>query len=50
MTKIKAGGGGEVQAQNFWKYDFEPWVRSRGQDMYQQLEDGFGSINLMLPM
>ena len=39
-----------VQAQNFWKDDFEPWVRGHGQDMYQQLEGGVGSINPMQPM
>ena len=29
-----------VQAQNFWKDDFEPCVGGCGQDMYQQLEGG----------
>ena len=43
------GRGEGVQAQNFWKDDFEPWVRCRGQDMYYELEGGFGLINPMLP-
>ena len=30
---------------SYWKVDFELWVGGRGQDMYQQLEGGFGSIN-----
>ena len=37
--------GGGVQARNFWKVDFELWVGGHGQDMFQQLEGGFGSIN-----
>ena len=36
--------------ENFWKVYFELWIEGRGQDMYQQLEGGFGSINPMLPM
>ena len=28
--------GEGVQAKNFWKDDFESWVRGRGQGMYQQ--------------
>ena len=44
------GWGGRAAAQNFWKIDFELWVGGHGQDMYQQLEGGFGPINPMLPM
>ena len=44
------GGGGKVQAQNFWKISYELWVGSHGQDMYQQLEGGFGPMNPILPM
>ena len=39
-----------VQAQHLWKDDLEPWAGGHGQDMYQQLEGGFGSINPMLLM
>ena len=42
--------GRGVQAQNFWKVYFELWVGGRGQDIYQQLEGGFGSINPILPI
>ena len=42
--------GGGVQARKFWKVDVELWAGGRAQDMYQQLEGGFGSINPMLPM
>ena len=49
MRQLK-GGGRRGQAQNFWKIDFELWVGGHGQDMYEQLEGGFGSINPLLPM
>ena len=41
---------GGVQGQNFWKGNFKLRVGGYGQDMYQQLKGGFGSINPMLPI
>ena len=43
-------GVGVVQAQNFRKIAFELKVGGHGQDMYQQIENGFESINSMLSM
>ena len=39
-----------VQAFRFWKQDFDLWVGGDGLDMYQQLEDVFGSMRTILPI
>ena len=43
---IKGGG----MFFNIWKHDFELRVSGDGLDMYPQLEGGFGSMRIVLPI
>ena len=42
--------GGEVQASQLGKFDFEICVEGEGQDMSRHFGDGFGSLRAILPM